>query len=402
MSPRTYLLTAGAFAVGTSAYLVSGVLPAVSRDLDVSVATAGQLSTAFAIAYAIASPLLATVTGRWERRRVLVAALLVSTLGNALAAFAPTYELLLGTRILAALGAAAFTPVAIAVAAALNPPERRGRAVAMVFGGLTFALILGVPMGNLLSGGLGYHGVFALVAAVSALAAVGVRLGVPQVPAPPAVALRARFAAAADPRVRLVLGMTVLGVLSAMAVFTYIAPFLSAAADAHGLTVSLLLLGYGLGAAVGNTLGGRATDRFGSRTPLLVAFCVMIVMLATLPLTATTVASAAVVLFVWGLFTWSVNPPIQYWLIELSPANSSLLLSLNASAIYFGVGLSGVFGGIVINSAGILALPPIAAVVALAATVLFLRASRPSAGAMGEPAVEDGRGDRDGPQLVRR
>ncbi len=397
MSPRTYLLALGAFAVGTSGYIVSGVLPAVSRQLDVSVATAGQLGTAFAVAYAIASPLLATFTGRWERRRLLVIALLVSALGNALAVVAPTYELLLGTRVIAALGAAVYTPAATAVATVLNPPERRGRAVAMVFGGLTFALVVGVPSGNLLSGPLGYRGVFALVAAVTLLGAVAVRLGVPAVGAPPAVGLRDRFAVARDPRVRLMLGVTVFAVLSAMAVFTYIAPFLATSTEADGAVVSLLLLGYGVGATIGNSLGGRATDRYGSTPPLLVSLGAAIVLMATLPFTATSVPLAAVVMVLWGMFTWSFNPPMQYFLIGLSPARSGLLLSLNASAIYLGVGLSGVFGGLVIGAVGIRALPPVAAVGAVVAFLLLVLVSRP----VREPAVEDGGEHRELPQLAR-
>jgi predicted MFS family arabinose efflux permease len=397
MSPRTYLLAFGAFAVGTSGYIVSGVLPAVSRELDVSISTAGQLGTAFAIAYAISSPLLAAFTGRWERRRLLVVALVVSTIGNALAVVAPSYELLLGSRIIAAFGAAIYTPAATVIATALNPPERRGRAVAMVFGGLTFALIIGVPAGNLLSGPLGYHGVFALVAAVSLAGAVVVRAGVPAVEAPPAVGLRERFAVARDPRVRLMLGVTVLGVLSAMAVFTYVAPFLSATAGARGTAVSFLLLGYGIGATLGNSLGGRAADRFGSVPPLFVSVGAAIVLLATLPVTATSVPAAAVVMFVWGMFTWSFNPPAQNYFIGLSPANSGLLLSLNASAIYLGVGLSGVFGGLVISGVGIRALPPVAGIAALGALVLLFFVSRP----VREVAVEDGGQDRDVPELAR-
>lgn len=397
MSPRTYLLALGAFAVGTSGYIVSGVLPAVSAQLDVSISTAGQLGTAFAIAYAIASPLLAAFTGRWERRRVLVVALLVSALGNALAVVAPTYELLLATRIIAALGAAVYTPAATAVGTVLNPPERRGQAVALVFGGLTFALIVGVPAGNFLSGPLGYHGVFALVAAVSVLGAVAVRFGVPTVEAPPAVGLRARFAVARDRRVLLLLGVTVLGVLSAMAPFTYIAPFLSASAGAHGVTVSFLLLGYGLGATVGNTLGGRLTDRFGSAPPLFTSLGVAIVLLATLPLIMVNVPAAAATMFVWGMFTWAFNPPMQNMLIGLSPANSGLVLSLNASAIYLGVGLSGLSGGAVVSMVGITALPPVAAVAAVVATVFLVLALRP----VREPAVEDRRQDREVPEFAR-
>ncbi|GEL18689.1 MFS transporter [Pseudonocardia asaccharolytica] len=376
MTARTYLLAGGAFAVGTSAYIVSGVLPEVSSELDVSVGTAGQLVTAFAIAYAIGAPLLAAVTGRWERRRLLVAALLVAALGNALAALAPTFPLLVGTRVLSALGAAVYTPAATLVATQLSPPQRRGRAVAIVFGGLTFALVLGVPTGNLLGGVLGYRGVFALVAVASLMAAVAVRLAVPRVAAPPVVGLRARFAVAADRKVLTVLSMSVLGVLAAMTVFTYIAPLLAAATHVHGAVVSVLLLVYGMGAMVGNALGGRLADRFGSRRPLRLSFVLFVLVVATLPLTLTTVPGAAVALFVWGGITWSVNPPIQSWLIELAPAGSGLLLSLNASAIYLGAGLSGVFGAIVIDTAGVLALPPVAAAVGVVAVVLLLRASR--------------------------
>lgn len=376
MPIRTYLLAAGAFAVGTSAYIMTGVLPAVSRELDVSSATAGQLLTVFALAYAVAAPVLAAAAGRWDRRRLLVVALLVSALGNAFAAVAPNYPLLLVARVVSALGAAAYTPAATLVATALTTPEHRGRAVATVFGGFTFALILGVPAGSLLGGSIGYQGVFAAVALASLVGAVAVRLGVPQVATPPVVSLRERFAVAADRRVLMVLGMTVLGCLSAFAVFTYIAPLLAVTAGVRGATVSFLLFAYGIGGAIGNSVSGRLTDRFGSRRLLVVVFGVFTLVLATLPLTMANIPSAAVALFVWGLFTWSVNPPIQSWLIELAPASSGLLLSLNASAIYLGVGLSGLFGGLVISAVGIVPLAPIASVLALAAFAMLLLASR--------------------------
>jgi predicted MFS family arabinose efflux permease len=376
MSARTYLLAAGAFTVGTSGYILSGLLPAVSRELDVSLSTAGQLLTVFALSYAVAAPVLAALTGRWNRRKLLVVALVVSALGNILSALAPNYPLLMAARVVSALGAAAYTPAATLVATALTTPEHRGRAVATVFGGLTFSLIIGVPAGSLLGGSIGYQGVFALVGIASLLAAAIVRLGVPQVAAPPVVSVRERFAVAADRRVVPVLGMTVLACLAAFSVFTYISPLLGATAGVHGTAISLLLFAYGVGGAVGNSLGGRLTDRFGSRRLLYVIFSVFTLVLVTLPLTTTTTVTAGIALFVWGLFTWSVNPPIQNWLIELAPANSGLLLSLNASAIYLGVGLSGVFGGLVIDSVGITLLPPIAGVLALVALGLLVHAGR--------------------------
>jgi predicted MFS family arabinose efflux permease len=377
MSARTYLLAAGAFAIGTSGYIVSGVLPAVSAELHVSTATAGQLLTAFAIAYAISSPLLAALTGRWERRTLLVAALGVAAVGNLLAALAPNYPLLLVARIISALGAAVYTPAATLVATVLTPPEHRGRAVALVFGGLTFSLVLGVPAGNLLGGPLGYQGVFALIAAVSAVAAVAVRLWLPRVDAPPVVSLRRRFAPAADRRVLMVLGLTVLACLAVFTVFNFIAPLLAVTADARGATISVLLVAYGLGSVLGNWAAGRLTDRFDTRKLLVVLFSCFTVVLGTLPLTTTTPVSAAVALFAWGALTWSANPPIQSWLIELAPANSGLLLSLNASAIYLGVGLSGVVGGLVISWVGLLPLAPIASLLALAALVMLVFALKP-------------------------
>ena len=371
MSARTYLLAAGAFAVGTSAYVVSGVLPAVSAELDVSVTAAGQLTTAFALAYAVSAPVLATITARWERRRLLLISLLVAALGNALSAVATTYPLLLGGRIIAALGAAAYTPAATLFATALRPPAERGRAVAIVFGGLTVALALGVPLGSLLAGSIGYRGVFGVVAAISLVTALVVRTQLPVMAGSPPVPLRERFAVAADRRVLTLLAITVFGVVATMSVYIYVVPLLTVTTGLAGSTIGGLLLAYGLGAIVGNALGGRATDRFGSMPTLLVTLGGFIVMIATLPLTATTAVGAALALFVWSVFTWSFNPPVQNLLLELAPTGG-LVLSLNASAIYLGMGLAGVLGGAVIGTFGVLALPEVGAVLGLVVVGLML------------------------------
>ncbi|MDX6251628.1 MAG: transporter, family, purine base/nucleoside efflux pump [Kribbellaceae bacterium] len=375
MSARIYLLAAGAFAVGTSAYVVSGVLPAVSSELHVSLTAAGQLATAFALSYAVGAPLLSTLTGRWERRTLLLAALLTAALGNLIAAVATNYPVLIGGRVVAALGAAAYTPAATLFATGFLPPEERGRAVAVVFGGLTFALVLGVPAGSLLGGSLGYRGVFGLIAAVAVLVAVAVRAALPRVDAPPAVTLRERFAGAADRRVQIVLAMTVLAVLATMSVYIYVVPLLAETAHLSGGVVGVLLLVYGLGAVLGNVLGGRATDRFGSLRTLTVGLVGFTLVIATLPLTATSAAGAGIALFVWSLFTWAFNPPIQNLLLELG-SGGGLLLALNASAIYLGAGLSAVLGGLVIKLVGVQMLPPIAAVLGVVVLGLLMTLRR--------------------------
>lgn len=388
MSRHTYLLAGGAFAVGTSAYVVAGLLPEISTDLDVTIAAAGQLTTAFALTYAVGAPLLATVAGGWERRGLLVAALVTAALGNLLSAVAPSYPLLLAGRVLTALGAAAFTPAATHAATLLSPPERRGRAVAAVFTGITLSLVVGVPAGTLLGGALGYRGVFGVVAGLCVAGAVAVRVLLPTVAPPAPVALRQRLAVVADVRVLTILGITVLGLMSVLCVYTYVAPLLDASAGVSGPVLGALLVAYGAGALIGNDLGGRLTDRFGSRRPLLMTLPVITLTLATLPFTSTTVVGAGIALFLLG-GGFVVNSPVQTRLIELAPASSALVLSMNASAIYLGIGLAGVVGGVVVAGFGVLALPPVGAALSLASLALLLVALRQEPRGR-EPAAEPG------------
>ncbi|MFF0146774.1 putative MFS family arabinose efflux permease [Amycolatopsis sulphurea] len=371
---RNLVLAFGAFGVGTSGYIVAGLLPSLTAELHVSATAAAQLVTAFAIAYAVGSPVFAAVTGRWERRKLLVAALVVAGGGNLLAAIAPGYSTLLLARIVTAVGAAVFTPAASAVAAELTTPDRRGRAVAMVFGGLTVALIFGVPLGSLISQRFAYEAAFLLVGVLLLAGAVAVRLVLPSVAAPPAVRLAERFAVARDRRVIALLVTTVLACLAAFMVYTLISPLLAATAGVSGGTVTVLLFCYGIGGAIGNFAGGRAADRWGARRPVLFVLVMVTVVMALLPIATRTVPGAAVALFLLGLATWAFSPPVQHRLIELSPGHAGLTLSLNASAIYLGAGLSGVVGGAVLTSGGPTVLPVLAAAltaVAILVTLLF-------------------------------
>ncbi|MFE9539663.1 MFS transporter [Streptomyces sp. NPDC006691] len=378
MLGRIFTLALGAFAVGTSGYIVTGVLPQLSGELSVSLSTVGLLTTSFAVAYAIGSPLLAVALGGWRRHRLIVAALLVAAVGNALAAIAPHFGVLLAARIVTAMGAAVFTPAATAVAAELSGPERRARAAAWVFGGLVTATIVGVPAGSLLVGPLGYRGVFWLVAGICALAAAAVAVAVPEVAAPPRVTLRRRVEVASDPRVLVVLGITLAASLGVFTVYTYVAPLLADTVGAHGTGLSLLLFGYGIGGAIGNVVGGVAADRYGYRLPLLVAVSGSVISLSLLSVVHST-ALVAVLLFTWGVSSWAFNPPVQRRLIELSPSAVSLLLALNASALYLGIGLSGVVGGAVLDHVGIGAVALTGAGLCLVAVVVQVLTGRHSA-----------------------
>jgi predicted MFS family arabinose efflux permease len=284
---------------------------------------------------------------------------------------------LLGARIVTAVGTAVYTANAAATAAQINSPHRRARAVAVVFAGLTLALLGAVPAIRLLSNRLGYPGVFWSVAALCGLGAAAIAAIVPAVAAPPAASLRERLTAAGDRHVVALLLTALLIFMSTFAVYTYAATLLEHTTGGRAGLAGGLLAGYGAGAAVGNLLGGRAADRFGPRPCLLAATGTCAALLCLMPVAVRTVGGAAILLTVWGCASWSINAPITAWLVHLAPTQSSLLLSLVGSAIYLGMGLGGLVGGAVITWVGAGLLGPIAGNLSAAAHTILL-AHRPS------------------------
>ncbi|GAA3470466.1 MFS transporter [Nonomuraea roseola] len=345
------VLALGTFAVGTDAFVVAGFLPEMAASLHVSEAAAGQSVTVFAAAYAIGSPVLATLTARLPRRWLLVGALVVLGLANLGSALAPSLPVLIATRVLAALGAAAYTPNAGAVAASLVRPESRARALAVVVGGLTIATALGVPLGNVAAQWLGWRSALGLVAVLSVVVAAGVFAIMPWLPGGPRVPLRTRLAVLRHPAVVRVLPLTVLGMGAAYTAYAYSVPAL----EGVGVSaIGLMLFLYGVGAVTGNLLSGYATDRWGARRVLTIGYALMALTMGVLAWLA---ASGAVIpvgvgalMVVWGASSWCQTPPQQHRLISASPGEAALLVSLNSSAIYAGIGLGTVLGGLTLTS----------------------------------------------------
>lgn len=345
-----WVLALGTFAVGTDAFVVAGFLPAMSRELGVSVAAAGQSVTVFAISYAVLSPLIASVTATVPRRRLLIIALGVLAVANLLSAAAPTIAVLLMSRVLAAAGAAAYTPNAGVAAAAMVRPERRGRALATVIGGLTLATAVGVPVGALTAQVMGWRAALACVGVLSGGIALAVALSLPRLEGGRRIALRARFAVLRSPTVRRVLPVTVLGMAAAYTAYAYAIPAF-AAVGIHDGGVQGMLLIYGVGAIVGAQLSGRLTDRFGGVRVLLAGYAVLAATLATLAgLSASTFVMPTAVgalALLWGASSWCQTPPQQHRLIDAVPAQAPLVIALNSSALYLGISLGTAIGGAV-------------------------------------------------------
>jgi len=335
MYGRLSVLALGTFAIGTDSFVVAGILPQVATSLDVSVEAAGQLVTVFALSYAVLSPVMAAVTAHWPRRRVLLGGLAVLVVGA-----------------LAGLGAAMFTPTASGVAASLVPPAQRGRALALVMAGLSGATALGAPIGTVIGSSRDWRTTMWFVAALAAVAFVGVAALLPTVATPPAVTLAQRLAPARDARIALTLLTTVLVLTGLYTVYTYISVSYDRATGGDGTRLAGLLFAFGLAATIGNLVSGALTDRFGNRRIINAAVAIAAVDFALMPWSSAALPTAVLAIVVWGLCGWGVLVPQQHRLIQIAGAGAPLAIALNAAAIYLAVSVSGLTGALGITLVG--------------------------------------------------
>jgi len=260
---RLIALALGTFAIGTGSFVFAGPLEGVARDLSVSIGAAGNLVTVFAVTYAVSSPMLVTLVGSTAPRRVLVVAMAVFMLANSAAVVVPTFGLLLLCRMLAAGGAAVFTPTALSVAAGLAPSQERGRSLSFVTGGLMVSFVIGIPLGSIIGAYSGWRMTFVMVAVLGVVAALGIRMLLPDVESPPVVGFRERVDTLKRPAVLAALCLTTLGLMGGFVVFTYVGPLLAQITGFGGAGVSGLLFLFGVAALLGNSLGGYGADHFG-------------------------------------------------------------------------------------------------------------------------------------------
>jgi predicted MFS family arabinose efflux permease len=347
-------LALGAFAIGTESYVVAGVLPTLAFDLGVTLPVAGQLITAFALTYALGSPLIAVATGDMERRRLLLISLAAFGAFNLVAALAHSYALLFVARIGLGLSAGTFMPAASAYAVAATPAEHRGRALSIIYGGLTVAMVVGAPIGVLLGEHFGWRFIFVGVAVLTAVALTGLGLSLEGIRHAASATLAERIAIARRPDVLGTLAVTVITITGAYTIYSYLAPFLQQTAHLSGDAVALVLFLFGLGSTAGNFLSGGATDRIGPRRVIAMVLTGLIGLFTALSLVgmffSPEVARWIIVplIALWGFVGFSFPSAQQAHMVTLAPKLAPITLSLNASAIYLGASLGALLGSLVV------------------------------------------------------
>ncbi|NIH83379.1 MFS transporter [Amycolatopsis granulosa] len=340
-------LAIAAFGIGTTEFVIMGLLPDVATDLGVSVPTAGLLISGYALGVVVGAPLLTALGSKVPRKTVLTGLMVLFIAGNLVSALAPGYGLLMTGRVVAALSHGAFFGVGSVVAASLVPPSRRASAIAIMFAGLTVANVLGVPAGTALGQQFGWRSTFWAVSVLGVIALIGVVALVPSRPVAEGHSLRSELAVFRRPQVWLALAMTALGFGGMFAAFSYIAPMMTEVAGFSSGAVAWLLVLFGGGLVVGNVIGGRSADR-ALMPSLYVSLAVLAVVLVVFVFTAHAQLPAAVTIAVFGVAGFAAVPPLQARVMAKAGDAPALASAANIAAFNLGNAGGSWLGGLAI------------------------------------------------------
>ena len=369
-------LAISAFAIGTTEFVIMGLLPEVARDLAVSIPSAGLLVSGYALGVAVGAPLLAVVTSKMPRKLALQLLMGVFIVGNVLCAVASDYSVLMIARVVTSFAHGSFFGIGAVVAASLVPQEKRASAIALMFTGLTLANVLGVPFGTFIGQEFGWRTAFWVVAALGVVSLAGIAALVPNKHDTGPAGLGREVGVLKDPQVWMALAMTVVGFGGVFVVFTYIAPILEQVSGFSPRGVTLILVLFGVGLTIGNTVGGKLADR--ALMPSLMGILLALaVVMAIFTRTSHSQVAAAVTIFVWGIAAFATVPPLQMRVVEKATAAPNLASTLNIGAFNLGNAGGAWLGGLAIgHGMGLDALPWVAAVVSIAALLLTWMAAR--------------------------
>ncbi|MFF4803908.1 MFS transporter [Streptomyces sp. NPDC001351] len=342
-------LAIGAFGIGTTEFVIMGVLPEVAGDFGVSIPTAGWLVSGYALGVVFGAPLLTILGTKVSRKKMLMFLMGLFVVGNTLSAFAPTFGVMLAGRVIASLAHGAFFGIGSVVAAGLVAPEKKASAISLMFTGLTVANVVGVPLGTYIGQAAGWRVTFTAVAALGIAGLVGVAKLVPELGRPESGTVRTEFAAFRNVQVWIAMAMTVLGFGGVFAAITYITPMMTEVAGYSAGAVTWLLVLFGGGMFLGNLVGGRFADR--ALMPMLfTALGALSLTLLLFTATAHNKVLAALTLTLIGALGFASVPPLQKWVLDQASAAPTLASAANIGAFNLGNALSAWLGGLVISA----------------------------------------------------
>ncbi|HWA42305.1 MAG TPA: MFS transporter [Hypericibacter adhaerens] len=374
-------LAFGNFIIGMGAFVIIGIVSPIAEGLGIGKADAGLVLTVYALAYAVLSPVTGALTGTLSRRIVLVASLAIFALGTVLSAISTGLPMLAASRVLVALGGSLYAPAAAGIAVAISAPERRGKALATVFSGGTLAQVLGTPFGAWVAYHFGWEAAFWVIAALSLAGSAVMCLAIPRDVRFQAAGLATILAALQDRRAMIAVSFTATMLAAFYVVFTFFGPLIEASVGPNPETRTGFLMLNGLGAFIGNILGGMATDRIGARRTLVAICIVQILILPLFSILPLPPLALAVLIGTWSATSFGFMAPQQARVAQFAPEAIGIMLSVNAAMLYVGITIGSVVGSHILGWYGLGALGMAASVLALLALLHLLAAGHPRASA---------------------
>ncbi|GAA69989.1 MFS transporter [Pseudoalteromonas sp. S1610] len=370
-----WALTLSAFAIGTTEFVIVGLVPTIANDLGVSLPSAGLLVSLYAVGVAIGAPVLTALTGRWNRKVVLISLMGLFVMGNLLAWQAPSYETLILARILTGLAHGVFFSIGSMIATSLVSKDKEASAIAIMFTGLTVALVTGVPLGTWIGQHFGWRATFLVVSALGLIALIGSAILVPKnlkqsIPA----TFKEQLQVIVKPRLLLVYLMTILGYGGTFTAFTYLAPILEQQTGFAPSVIGLIMLVYGVSVAVGNIWGGKLADKRGPISALSIIFSALTIILLAFTFTMESKVAAVLTILIWGAFAFGNVPGLQLYVVKQAkkhtPNAVDVASGLNIAAFNIGIALGSVTGGLVVEHMELKDTAWIGAVVSLLALIV--------------------------------
>ncbi len=374
-------LTLGAYAIGTTEFVIVGLIPTIAADLGVSLPSAGLLVSLYALGVAVGAPVLTALTGRVPRKTLLVALMVLFTLGNVIAWMAPGYGSLIVARILTGLAHGVFFSIGSIIATSVVPKEKAASAIAIMFTGLTVALVTGVPLGTFIGQHLGWRATFLAVAALGVIALIGSLLFVPRnLQRSEPATFGQQLSVLAQPRLLLVYAITALGYGGTFLSFTYLASILQDVSGFSANAVSGVLLVYGVSVAIGNLWGGRLADRRGPIPALKLIFALLAAVLFVLTFTAYNTWLVLLTVLALGAVAFGNVPGLQVYVVKqaqrFAPQAADVASGLNIAAFNVGIAFGASLGGLVVDHLGLMHTPWLGALVVLGALGLTVLSGR--------------------------
>ncbi|ECX5461086.1 MFS transporter [Salmonella enterica] len=371
-----FALTISAFAIGTTEFVIVGLVPTIAQQLAISLPSAGMLVSIYALGVAIGAPVLTALTGRLPRKQLLVALMVLFTAGNLLAWQAPGYMTLIVARLLTGLARGVFFSIGSTIATSLVPKEKAASAIAIMFGGLTVALVTGVPLGTFIGQHFGWRETFLAVSLLGVIALMSSQLLIPaNIPGRAAASIRDQVKVLTHPRLLLIYAVTALGYGGVFTAFTFLAPMMQDLAGFSPTAVSWILLGYGVSVAIGNIWGGKLADKHGAVPALKFIFAALFVLLMVFQVTASTQYAALATILLMGVFAFGNVPGLQVYVVQkaeqFTPNAVDVASGLNIAAFNIGIALGSVIGGQTVEHYGLAQTPWIGALIVLVAFLLM-------------------------------